>query len=47
MTKLLLERGANPNVKAGKYGTPLTMAAQFGFTEVVRLLLRRELTHHG
>jgi hypothetical protein len=41
MTKLLLERGAKPNVQAGRYGTPLILSAQYGFTEVARLLLER------
>ena len=41
VAKLLLDMGANPNVKCNKASTPLNIAAEFGHTDVVRLLIDR------
>ena len=41
VASLLLDRGANVNVVAGRYGTALTSAAYRGYEEIVLLLLNR------
>lgn len=40
MVQLLLENGANINVRESEGNTPLLMAAQFGFKDIVKKLLQ-------
>ncbi|WP_375604540.1 ankyrin repeat domain-containing protein [Wolbachia endosymbiont of Anurida maritima] len=39
-TRLLLEKGVDPNVQDDKGKTPLQVAAYSGYTEIVKLLLK-------
>ena len=43
----LLNNGANPNVPGGHGGTPLTMAAGYGYTGIVRILLDHGANAHA
>ena len=48
LVKLLLERGANPNVRDTFYNaTPMSWAAPKGYTEIVKLLVEKGSTEKG
>ncbi|MBV9304438.1 MAG: ankyrin repeat domain-containing protein [Acidobacteriaceae bacterium] len=43
----LLNSGANVNLAGGRGGTPLTMAAGYGYTDIVRILLDHGANAHA